>query len=167
MTFFEKIGKFIEHINNAMVIVCGILAVGLAFIVGTDIALRYLFNRPLGWVKEVSEYILVGLGFLAAAWILKNEAHVKMDLLLTKVSIRTQTILNIATSVICTLVLILVTFFSFRVTFDLYKSGVVTPTVLEPPKWILMTPIILGFFLLTIQFVMRIYGYIERWKKMK
>ena len=85
MSILARIGKIFDHINTLMVIVCAILVVGLTFIVGADITLRYLFNKPLGWVKEVSEYTLVGLGFLAAAWILKDDAHVKMDLILTKV----------------------------------------------------------------------------------
>jgi C4-dicarboxylate transporter DctQ subunit len=167
MNVLARIGRIFDHINTIMVIICGMLALALTFIVGADITLRYLFNKPLGWVKEVSEYILVGLGFLAAAWILKDDAHVKMDLVLTKVTPRTQTMMNIITSVISTIVLIIVTWFSFRVTLDFYKTGIVTPTVLEPPKWILMIPIIVGCFLLAVQFVRKTYAYIEQWKTMK
>lgn len=162
--FFIRIGKIFDRINIIMVIICAILLVGLTLIVGADITLRYLFNKPLGWVKEVSEYTLVGLGFLAAAWILKEDAHVKMDLVLTKVSPRTQTMMNIITSVISSIVVLIITWFSLRVTIEFYQTKIVTPTVLEPPKWILMIPIIVGCFLLAIQFIRRTYGFIGRWK---
>ena len=167
MKVLVRIGKLFDHINTLMIIACAILAVGLTFIVGTDITLRYLFNKPLGWVKEVSEYILVGLGFLLAAWILKDDAHVKMDLVLTKVSLKTQIIMNTITSIISTIVVMIITWFSFRVTFDFYQTKIVTPTVLEPPKWILMTPIVVGCFLLAVQFIRRTYGYISKWKALK
>jgi TRAP-type C4-dicarboxylate transport system permease small subunit len=77
MRFFTWLGRVLDHVNTAMVVISAILILGLTFIVGADITLRYLFNKPLGWVKEVSEYILVGLSFLVAAWILKDDAHVK------------------------------------------------------------------------------------------
>ena len=92
MKFLARPGRLFDYLNIAMVVISAILLIGLTFIVGADITLRYLFNKPLGWVKEVSEYTLVGLGFLVAAWILKDDAHVKMDLVLNKVGSRTQAV---------------------------------------------------------------------------
>ncbi len=112
MKFLARLGKLFDYLNIVMVIISAILLLGLTFIVGADITLRYLFNKPLGWVKEVSEYTLVGLGFLVAAWILKDDAHVKMDLVLNKVGPRVQTMMNIITSGISTIVVLITTWFS-------------------------------------------------------
>jgi C4-dicarboxylate transporter, DctQ subunit len=165
MKFFRILGSALDHINTVMVVVSAILILGLTFIVGADITLRYLFNRPLGWVKEVSEYILVGLGFLIAAWILKDDAHVKMDLVLNKVSFKTQTMLNIITSGISTVIVVIVTWFGLRVTIAFYQTKLVAPSVLEPPKWILVTPMVVGSFLLALQFIRRTLGFILAWKE--
>ena len=164
MKFFTRLGKLIDQINFIMVIISAILLIGLTFIVGADITLRYLFYRPLGWVKEVSEYILVALGFLVAAWILKDDAHVKMDLVLSKVSPRAQTLMNLITSIISTIVVLVITWFSMRVIATFYQTKLVTPSVLEPQKWILLTPIFLGCLLLTLQFIRRTYAFIDKWK---
>ena len=155
-----------DYLNIVMVVISAILLLGLTFIVGADITLRYLFNKPVGWVKEVSEYTLVGLGFLVAAWILKDDAHVKMDLVLSKLSPRPQTMLNIITSLISTIVVFIITWFTMRVIIDFYRTKLVAPTVLEPPKWILLTPILVGSFLLGIQFIRRTYGFIGKWKSL-
>lgn len=165
MKFFARLGRVLDHVNTAMVVTGAILMLGLTFIVGADITLRYLFNKPLGWVKEVSEYILVGLGFLVAAWILKDDAHVKMDLLLNKVSPRTQTMLNIITSSISTVIVLIVTWFGLRVTIAFYQTKLVAPSVLEPPKWILVTPMVIGSFLLALQFIRRTFSFIAAWKE--
>ena len=98
MKFLARLGRLFDYLNIVMVVISAILLMGLTFIVGADITLRYLFNKPLGWVKEVSEYTLVALGFLVAAWILKDDGHVKMDLVLNKVGPRAQTMMNIITS---------------------------------------------------------------------
>src|SRR3972149_4537213 len=164
MKFLNKVGRGFDQINTLMVIIAAILLLGLTFIVGMDITLRYFFYRPLGWVKEISEYILVFLGFLVAAWILKDDGHVKMDLVLNKVNPRTQTLMNIITSIISTIVVLVVTWFSARVTIDFYKTKLVTPSVLEPPKWILLVPIFVGCLLLAIQFIRRTANLIDRWK---
>ena len=166
MKFLARLGRLFDYLNIAMVVISAILLIGLTFIVGADITLRYLFNKPLGWVKEVSEYTLVGLGFLVAAWILKDDAHVKMDLVLNKVSPRTQTMMNIITSGISTIVVLITTWFTLRVIVDFYRTKLVAPTVLEPPKWILLTPIFVGCFLLAIQFIRRTYGFIGKWKSL-
>jgi TRAP-type C4-dicarboxylate transport system permease small subunit len=158
------LGKIFDRINIAMVVISAILILGLTFIVGADITLRYVFLRPLGWVKEVSEYILVALGFLVAAWILKDDGHVKMDLLLTKVSPKTQTMMNLITSILSIFVVLIVTWFSLRVIIDFYRTKLVTPSVLEPQKWVLLTPIFVGSLLLAIQFIRRTFSLIERWK---
>jgi C4-dicarboxylate transporter DctQ subunit len=166
MQFLARLGRLFDYINFAMVIVSATLLLGLTFIVGADITLRYLFNKPLGWVKEVSEYTLVGLGFLVAAWILKDDGHVKMDLLLNKVSPRVQTMMNMITSAISSIVVFIITWFSLRVIIEFYRTRLVAPTVLEPPKWILLTPILLGSFLLAVQFIRRTYGFIGKWKSL-
>ncbi len=164
MKFSVRLGRIFDQVNLIMVIISVVFLLGLTFIVGADITLRYLFLRPLGWVKEISEYILVVLGFLVAAWILKDEGHVKMDLVLNKVSPRTQAIMNIITSVISTIVVFVITWFSLRVTLQFYQTKLLTPSVLEPPKWILIVPIFLGCLLLGIQFIRRICGFVKKWE---
>ncbi len=150
-----------------MVVIGAILLLGLTFIVGADITLRYLFNKPLGWVKEMSEYTLVGMGFLVAAWILKDDGHVKMDLVLNRLRPKPQVMMNIITSSVSTIVVLIITWFSLRVILEFYRTKLVIPTVLEPPRWILLTPILVGSFLLAIQFIRRTYGFIEKWKQLK
>ena len=164
MKFVAIVGRVFDYINIVMVVISAIMLLALTFIVGSDITLRYLFNRPLGWVKEVSEYILVGLGFLVAAWILKDDGHVRMDLVLNKVGSRVQTMMNIITSVISTIIVLTMTWFALRVIVDFYRTKLVAPSVLEPPKWILLTPIFVGCLLLAIQFIRRTYGFIGKWK---
>lgn len=166
MKFLDRLGKLFDHLSLLMVIVTSVLIVGLTLIVGADITLRYVFSRPLAWVKEVSEYILVAFGFLTAAWLLKDDSHISMDLVLVKLSPRTQTMLNIITSSISAILVFIVTWFSIALTLDYYRTGIVAPTVLEPPKWILMIPVIVGSFLLAVQFGRKTCAYVGRWKRL-
>jgi TRAP-type C4-dicarboxylate transport system permease small subunit len=51
-------------------------------IVASDVALRYLFNRPWGWSYDfITLYVMVGLFFLALSRTFAVHGHVSVDLL--------------------------------------------------------------------------------------
>jgi TRAP-type C4-dicarboxylate transport system permease small subunit len=51
-------------------------------IVASDVALRYLFNRPWGWSYDfISLYVMVGLFFLALSRTFAMHGHISVDLL--------------------------------------------------------------------------------------
>jgi TRAP-type C4-dicarboxylate transport system permease small subunit len=89
-----------------------------------------------------------------------------MDLLLNQVGPRVQTMMNLVTSIISTVIVLIITCFSLRVMTDFYRTGLLTPSVLEPPKWVLLIPIFVGSLLLFIQFVRRTLSFIDRWKRL-
>jgi len=78
-------------------------------IVTADVVSREFFNYPIEWVLEISQLILPAIVFLGAAWLLKNEGHVAMDVVVSRLSTRGQALLNAVTSIIgviiCTLLL--------------------------------------------------------------
>jgi C4-dicarboxylate transporter, DctQ subunit len=164
MQFFNLLGKLLDRVNSLMIVIAAFLLIALTVIVGTDITLRYGFSKPLGWVKETSEYILVFLGFLVAAWILKDDGHVKMDLILSRISPRAQTLMNIITSAVSTLVVLIVSWYSLTVTIEFYRTKLLTPSVLELPKWIFILPIFVGSLLLAAQFLRRTWGLFAQWR---
>jgi TRAP-type C4-dicarboxylate transport system permease small subunit len=54
----------------------------IMIIVASDVALRYLFNRPWGWSYDlISLYVIVGLFFLALSRTFAVNGHISVDLL--------------------------------------------------------------------------------------
>ena len=75
-------------------------AVILAFLmlaVCWDVVARTVVGAPLIWLLEFTEYGLLYMTFLCAAWVLKGEAHVTSDLLLVTLSLKKQALLNTIT----------------------------------------------------------------------
>ncbi len=68
--------------ETVLAYVSGVCILAMMFIVGTDVAMRYIFNAPLPWAFDVvSMYLLVG-GFFLALPISHTEAsHVRVDIL--------------------------------------------------------------------------------------
>ena len=101
------------------------------------------------------------IGFLGATWVLKEEGHIKMDLVVNRLNPRAQAWLNIVTSFIGIIICLIITWYGILVTLHLYQSGQYFAAYLKPPKYIILSVVPLGCLLLFIQFVRRTYGYIK------
>ena len=133
--------------------------------VSAEVVQRYLFNRTIPWLLEVIENLLLFITLLASAWVLKKEGHVKLDLLLNYLSPRNQALLNTLSSIIGAIVFLVVTWYSVETTIKLYQLGYYdVETILQTPKWILLTVIPFGSFLLFIQLLRRSHGFLRRWR---
>ena len=160
MKFLTKFDEVFHKIDRVLFVFAALLLGALVFMVGADMTLRYLFNRPLGWVKEISEYIILFIPFLVAAWILETDGHIKMDLLIDAVSPRARNVINAITYTISAIVVLILASFSLRVTLEFYRTGHFTATLLRLPKCIFTAVIFLGFLMLFIQLIRKVIGFI-------
>lgn len=149
---------------DLMVIFAGILLIFSMLSISIAVISRYLLGRPMGWVVEISEYSLVYITFLVAAWVLKREGHVKMDLVLNRLNARTQVMINIITSVISAIVCFILFWYGVRVTWELYQTHYFTPTILELPKSAIIAVIFMGSMLLFLQFLDRTFRFLSSWR---
>jgi C4-dicarboxylate transporter DctQ subunit len=167
MKLSKRLSAIFDHIITWMSVLAGILLAFSVISVSISVATRYFFNYPVGWVTEICAYILLYITFMVAAWVLKEEAHVTIDIILEQLKPRVQSFINIITSYISAIVCLILTFFGARETWELYKTGYFTPTELELPKWIINIIIFVGSLLLFIQFLRRGHGYMGIWRHPK
>jgi C4-dicarboxylate transporter DctQ subunit len=156
--------RIFNRILDLTLLVTGLLILFLLITVCVDVALRNLTGRPTVWIVEISGHVLLYLPFLAGAWVLKNEKHVKMDLLLNYMSPKSQALLNGIMYSIGSIICLAIAWFGTQVTAELLRTGQPTQGVLLVPKWPIMIIIPLGFVLLFIEFIRRAQNYLNTWK---
>lgn len=156
-----KVGTMFDRFLDGLAFLAGILLVLASFGVAAMIASRYFLNRPLGWMIEIAEYILLYMSFLLAAWVLKKDAHVKMDVVVEFLSPRIRLVCNVFSAILGAMVCIVLVWFGTKVTWHLYQSGTLTTTYLEVPKYPLAIVIPFGSLLFMIQFIRKAYGFIK------
>lgn len=164
MGLLSKVIKIYDRIIDVTVIVAGVFLIFLMLSVGWEVTLRYFLGRPTSWVVEFAGYILLYIPFLVAAWVLRREGHVRMDLLLVRLSPKAQALINAITSFLSAIICLILTWSGVKITLYLYKTGYKTPTILMLPKWIISVIIFVGSFLLFIQFLRRAYGNLKIWR---
>jgi C4-dicarboxylate transporter DctQ subunit len=156
------VNKSLDFTMDALAYVAAFL---LAFVMVTiciDVVLRYFFLSPMMWVTEVTEYSLLWVTFLGTAWLLKKKGHVIMDLVVNRIKSEYQTILNIIMSIIGVIICLVITAYGIKVILDVFNRQLTLSTLLTPPAWVIFIIIPIGSFLLTVQFIRMIVGYVRR-----
>ena len=151
----SRASHIFNRILDIAVVIAGIILIYMMLSVCVDVVMRYFFNMPTIWVVEVAAYCLLFITFLVAAWVLKREGHVKIELLLDRMRPGGQNLLNGITSIIAAIVFLVITWYGIKITWNLYQTNFIVNTVLMPPKFIIMFIIPLGTLLFSIQLVIR------------
>lgn len=147
--------RIFDYILNVFVVIAGIILIFMMLSTCGDVVMRYFFNRPSIWVIDVTSFSMLFMAFLVAAWVLKNEGHVRIDLIVNMLSPRGQLWLTGVMSIITALTFLLITWYSANLTWNLYLTKFEVNSVMRPLKYPLFFIIPLGFLALSIQLIRR------------
>ena len=103
------------------------------------------------WVLEVGEYLLVALVFLPAAWIMRNEGHVALDMLYEAVGSRTKRAFLIIGGIASTVIVGIVAYYAIAVVIDLSARDIILRKLLSIPRAWVIAPIAVGTTLLALR----------------
>jgi C4-dicarboxylate transporter, DctQ subunit len=134
-------------------------ALGIAILVATgalicvDVALRYVFNRPIVGGIEIIEYALVYVTFLGASWAVPRGAHIDIDVAVQAMPGFWQRICALLSNLISLAVAVVLTVFGATATWIAFTRHAFRPTTLEIPTWIVLIIIPVGCALLALRFL--------------
>ena len=159
-----KTSTVYDWIIKLTTIISGFLILFMVFSISADVVMRYFFHTPIFWVDEFAGFMQLYIGFLVAAWVLKRDGHVKMDLVISRLNIKNQAILNAVTSLIGALVFIAIAWFSSAHTVYVFQLDHRTPTFMRVPVFAIIAAIPFGSLLLGIEFFVKSWGYLHVWR---
>jgi TRAP-type C4-dicarboxylate transport system permease small subunit len=138
----------INRITDAMAFVSGVLLFALGPMITIAVILRYYFKVSVAWSTEIEEYMLYLAVLLAAPWIMRKDAHVRVDILLNKVKDGTKRILQLIGNTVGLLISTGLFYFGLLATYENFIRGTKIIKVMPIPKYLplLFVPI-MGFVL--------------------
>jgi TRAP-type C4-dicarboxylate transport system permease small subunit len=151
MSPLKSLESFFDRILGIFLVLACIILSFVMLSVCLEVFLRYFLNRPQVWVIELSEYALLYITFLGAAWVLRSDGHVTVDLFTALMSSKNRAICSLASFIVCFMVSIILAVYGIRVTWDHLSHGIYNPTILEMPKAAILLVIPLGGITLLIQ----------------
>ncbi len=152
--------KAFDRLNDYLAIVAQVVVAYMVISITFQVVTRYFFNWVPAGLMETWEYGLMYVPFLGAAWLLKREGHVVMDVLIRAFKPGTQAVLNTTTSVLAGLACLIFAWFSGAMVIETFIAGYTdVESVLQVPDWAIIIIIPFGMALLFIQFMRRAYGF--------
>lgn len=137
----------------------------MMLLTAADVILRYIFNRPVIFAGEVTEFLMVVLISLGLSYCAIDKEHVSVDVLAGKLPKRWQGIFDCFTGLLTLGFFLLIVWRSFVEMHDLSKSGI-TSMVLYIPVYPFLGLVGVGFALFAIVIMMdltdSIYGVFKK-----
>ena len=151
MKLVKKASSAIDHTMDFLSFL-GIMSIVFVLLaVISAILFRYFMRTSLEGVTELSEYSLLFMTFVGAAWVLRVGGHVKMDILLDRLKPDTRTLANTIIFIVCAVLWLVIAWYGLKVTWLHYETDYFIRAGIDTPSFITLAIIPLGSLMLSIQ----------------
>ena len=142
-----------DFIIEFLAYLAGIILLLITFVVTGSALIRYMgFRAPL-WTLQYTEYGLLWFTFLGAAWLLREEGHIRIDTVISRLYAKTRRKVEIINDILGFIVSVAVFWFGTLHAIDLYQRGIMEVKGVIVPKFPVFLIIPLGGLALSIQFL--------------
>lgn len=152
----SKFNRCLGIINDVMAGIGAAMVIFMMLAISYSVVMRYLLNKPVAWIVEISSYLMLYITFLGTAWLLRHDGHVEIDLFTSHLSPKKKAIFKAMTSLGGVVVGFILAWKGALVTIDYFKRGVTVMGILNTPQFLLMAIIPVGGFLLMVEFIQKI-----------
>lgn len=159
---FDGAFRAFERVTAALAAVAAVLILGMSLWITADVSARFLFNVSFPWAFDLSEYALVWITFLGAPWVLMQDRHIRIELLVEAMPLAVQRAMGIAVSVLGIAVCAVLTWRTGIAAIDYASTGQMMPRIWRIPRIWPYAVLPLGSALLTLAFVFRLGLYLRR-----
>ncbi|HJX13547.1 MAG TPA: TRAP transporter small permease [Dehalococcoidales bacterium] len=149
--FFAMAQRVIDVSSESFGVVAVIVLIFMMMMTVSDVVLRYFFNRPIMASAEMTEYMMVIVGFLGIAWCATKGTHIKVELIVGKWSPRAQGIMDIINAVAVIAVSVLIASQSLNEGFvakQMGRASEITDIVHYPFYWLIVFGYVLMFLVM-------------------
>jgi TRAP-type C4-dicarboxylate transport system permease small subunit len=156
------LNRLFDRVLDALATISCLLFFAVVFVISYQVIMRYVFNMPPLWVNDFVEYSMLSATLLGAAYVLKEERHIEVDLITGLLTPEHQVLMKIITSIAGTVTCAILAWYAGATVWDNYVRRVIVTKTMDFPKYLALTPIFIGGLLLTIQFVRRTLFYADQ-----
>ncbi len=154
----RRVARGIEGFNRAMYWISAVAIVLSSLILTYEVVMRYFLKIATIWEIESAIYLGVLATFMGAAYGLKDGAHINIDLVIRVLSPRARRGLEIITSSLAVIFCVYVAYKGWELFWEAFSKGWRSESLWGPPLAIPYLFLPLGMTLLSLQFLIQIFG---------
>ena len=133
----------------------------LAFIILTcsviyEVVARSIINKPTIWSLEIVTYMISCVAFFGSAYVLRINKHLEVNLFTNILPKKIKLIFSFFSNLVGLIFCFIAFYYGCKLINLSYILGVVSVSELRTPLWIPQLTVPIGFFALTLEFLMRI-----------
>jgi TRAP-type C4-dicarboxylate transport system permease small subunit len=157
-SFFSGLARKIEGLNYLVYIISSLAILLSAFVLTYEVVMRYVLRTPTIWEIEASVYLTIMATFLAAAYGLKDGAHINIDLITRLLPPKHNARLSIVTSVLSLIFCIIIAWKGWEMWWEAFSKGWESESIWSFPLAVPYFFLPLGMTLLSLQYMIQIGG---------
>ena len=139
----------------------GLCALAMTIFVTLDVFLRYVFNAPTIWANEASSYLLLLMVFMGSAYALREKAHIRIDVVVTRLPRQVQDWLQVFSSITFLIFTGVLCYFTLSIFLDTVRFAETSRSLWDIPlaPWQVWLP--LGLAIISLLLILNIYNEIK------
>ena len=158
----EKIGKWIDKCSDFGAYLSSVFMILIVVLILIEIFLRTFLKTSTLISDEYSAYFFVVVVMLGLSYTFKENGHIRITLILSRLSKKNEKIFDIITSFIALILTSFMFYHSLLMVIDTCKLDMRADSIAETPLYIPQIAIPLGFFIFSLQILFRIIGRIRK-----
>ena len=151
----DKLDSLLDRLNSVMAWIAALAIIFMMFAISYAVMMRYVWNKPVPWIVEISSYLMLYITFLGTAWLQRKGGHVEVDLFTGRLKPRVRAVIKTITSLGGAVVGFVLAWKGSLVTVDYFQRDVTAIGILNTPQFLLMGIIPIGGFLLLVEFLLQ------------
>jgi TRAP-type C4-dicarboxylate transport system permease small subunit len=157
--------KIIEVLSKATGYMSVVAVFASVAIIIYEVFARYIFRWPTVWEIEASVFLIIFTTFVGSAFALKNNAHIKMDMIEERLGPGARRKLALVTSVLSFAFCVVASIKGWQMWWEAYSLGWKSDSVWAPPLTIPYLFLPVGFVLMSLQYIALIAKQIEQLRR--
>lgn len=154
--------KLLERISKVFMDFASLIIAFITVAITYGVIGRKFFAVAPTWVNDVTSYSLLALTFAGGAYVALKDGHVRVDLLLDRLSKTRRYYVQILSDTICFIACAVFAVIAGRVALDNFYQGTRIVRTVELPKWLPISVLALGTGLVALIYAGRIVNKLLR-----
>ncbi|MDX1808203.1 MAG: TRAP transporter small permease [Sulfurospirillaceae bacterium] len=142
--------KFEKGLNKFGVFLSSLFVIALVALILLEIFLRTFFNKSTMISDEYSGYFYLASVFFGLGYTFKEKAHIRINIITTRLNPKFQKIMNIYAGTVTFLVISFILYRVTLMTIDSYNFDILSEGVSATPIYLTQIPMIIGTFIFAV-----------------
>jgi TRAP-type C4-dicarboxylate transport system permease small subunit len=148
----------LDALVNLLALLAGAMLCALVVLICIDVASRSLRLFATPWTLDIAEYLLYGITFFGAPWVLREEGHIAIEIVVERLAPRPRRLLRRCTDGLGALVCAVLCYYALRMFWRSYSAKNLVQQTFVFPEWylyVIAPPIFLILLLLFLRRMLR------------